>query len=174
MPYVGEITMFACGFAPLNYVSCNGQQMPIQRNTALFSIIGVIYGGNGTTTFQVPNLAGTSPMSAGQGPGLSPRDLGETGGDVQVVLNSDQLAMHSHSPAAVSGANVATPANDVWSNPGNQRPIPNFYATQMTNPQPLNPALIGSIGGGGPHNNLMPFLVTTIAICTAGEFPSHG
>ena len=174
MPYLGEITLFACGFAPTNFVSCNGQLMPIQRNTALFSIIGVTYGGNGTTNFEVPNLAGVSPMGAGQGPGLSPRDLGETGGEISVVLSRDQLAMHSHHPAAIAGAKVATPANDVWSNPGNQKPIPNFYATQMTNPQSLNPGLIGAIGGGGGHNNLMPFLVVTTAICTAGEFPPHG
>lgn len=166
--------MFACGFAPLGYASCNGQVMSIARNTALFSITGVTYGGNGTTTFDVPNLAGTSPMGAGQGPGLSPRDLGEAGGEVSVQLNSNELALHSHHPAAVSGANVATPAGDVWSNPANQRPTPNFYATQMTNPQVMNPNLIGSIGGGLPHNNLMPFLVVTIGICTQGEFPPHG
>ena len=166
--------MFACGFAPTNYISCNGQLLPIQRNTALFSIIGVTYGGNGVSTFQMPNFAGTSPMGAGQGPGLSPRDLGEMGGEVQVILNANQMAIHSHHPAAISGANVATPANDVWSNPGNQKPIPDFYASQMTNPQPLNSGLIGATGGGGGHNNLMPFLVVTMSICTAGDFPPHG
>ena len=166
--------MFACGFAPLSFVSCNGQLMPIQQNTALFSIIGVTYGGNGVNAFQMPNFAGQSPMSAGQGPGLSPRDLGENGGEITVRLNADELAAHSHHPAALGGANVASPAGDIWSNPGNQKPIPKFYASQMTNPQALNTGLIGSIGGGGAHNNLMPFLVVTMTICTAGEFPQRG
>lgn len=166
--------MFACGFAPRDFASCNGQVLPIQKNTPLFSVCGVTYGGNGTSTFQLPNLAGQSPMSAGQGPGLSPRELGESGGEAMAHLNADQLALHSHHPAALGGANVATPANDIWSNPGNERPVPNFYASQMTNPQAMSPGLIGSIGGGGPHNNLMPFLVVTIGICTSGEFPPHG
>ena len=166
--------MFACGFAPNYFAGCNGQLMPIQRNVQLFSIIGVTYGGNGVSTFQMPDFAGRSPLSAGQGPGLSPRDLGEIGGETTVRLSADELAIHSHHPAALGGANVATPASDVWSNPGNQKPIPNFYASQMTNPQALTAGLIGSVGGGGDHNNLMPFLVVTMTICTAGELPQHG
>lgn len=166
--------MFACGFTPIGYAGCNGGLLPIQQNAALFSILGTTYGGNGTTNFGLPNLAGISPMSAGQGPGLSPRDLGETGGEVSVTLNSNEMALHSHNPAAVSGATVPSPANDVWSNPGNQRPVPNFYATQMTNPQALNPNLIGVNGSGMPHNNLMPFLVVTIGVCTVGEYPPRG
>lgn len=166
--------MFACGFAPRDYVRCDGALMPIQRQTALFSITGVTYGGNGTTNFQVPNLIGQSPMSAGQGPGLSPRFLGENGGETLAHLNADQLAIHSHHPAALPGANVASPANGVWSDPGNERPVPNFFASQMTNPQALNATLIGNTGGGLPHNNLMPFLVVTIGICIAGEYPPHG
>lgn len=174
MPYIGEITLFACGFAPMGYVSCNGQLMPIQQNPTLFSIIGTEFGGNGTTNFEVPNFAGVSPMSAGQGPGLSPRALGESGGETTVILNSNELAIHSHHPAALAGANAATPLNDVWSNPGNERPIPKFYASQMTNPQAMAADLIGSTGGGLGHNNLMPFLVTTMALCTQGEFPQRG
>ncbi|HWB92486.1 MAG TPA: tail fiber protein [Puia sp.] len=174
MPYLGEITMFACGFTPNYFTGCNGQLLPIPRNTALFSLIETTYGGNGTTTFAMPDLGGVSPLGAGQGPGLSPRDLGEKGGESYVVLNADQMASHSHHPAALSGAKIATPANDVWSNPGNERPIPSFYASQMVNPQAMNTGLIGATGGGGPHNNLMPFLVVTIGICTAGEFPPHG
>ena len=166
--------MFACGFAPRDFFTCNAQILPIQRNTALFSILGTTFGGNGQSTFQLPDLGGCSPMHPGQGSGLSPRDLGEVGGEPTVVLNSNELAMHSHNPAAVASANVASPNGSVWSNPGNERPVPNFFASQMVNPQALNTGLIKSIGGNLPHNNLMPYLAVTICVCSSGEYPPHG
>ncbi len=166
--------MFGCGFAPRDFISCNGQVLPIQRNTALFSLLGTTYGGNGVSTFQLPDLGGISPMHSGQGNGLSPRVLGETGGEAQVPLNISQLAMHSHNPSATTKPVSQTPGGKVWSGPENAKPAPNYFASQMTNPQALNPALIGSTGGTLPHNNLMSYLVTTIGICVAGEFPPHG
>src|ERR1700722_17038897 len=100
MPYLGEITMFACGFAPVNWATANGQLLPIKQNTGLFSVLQTYYGGNGVTTFGLPNLGGFSPMHWGQGDGLSARTIGETGGVTQVVLNYDQMAAHSHNPSA--------------------------------------------------------------------------
>ena len=166
--------MFGCGFAPNNYISCNGQVLAIQPNLALFSLLGTTYGGNGVSTFQLPDLGGMSPMHAGTGSGLSPRDLGETGGEAQVVLNASQMAMHSHNPAATTKPVSQTPGGDVFSNPENAKPAPNYFASQMTNPQALNATLIGSTGSGFPHNNLMSFLVVTFGVCVAGEFPPHG
>jgi len=166
--------MFACGFAPNGFYPANGGILPIQRNTALFALYGVTYGGNGVSTFQLPDLGGNLPMHPGQGNGLSLRELGEYGGSPTVTLNSSQLAMHSHNPAALPGAKVATPAGSVWSNPGNERPVPNFFASKMVNPQALNASLIGSIGGNLPHNNLMPYVAITFGICSTGEFPPHG
>lgn len=166
--------MFGCSFAPRNYFTCNGQLLPISGNTALFSLLGTTYGGNGVNIFELPDLGGISPMHAGQGQGLSPRDLGETGGEPQVTINNAQMAIHSHHPAAVAKPVSQTPGGEVFSNPENSKPAPPYFASQMTNPQAFNSALIGMAGDGLPHNNLMPFLVVTICICVAGEFPPHG
>jgi microcystin-dependent protein len=174
MPYLGEITMFACGFAPANWATANGQLLPIQQNTGLFGLIQTYYGGNGVSTFALPDLGGFSPMHWGQGNGLSARAIGETGGVTQVFLNYDEMAAHSHNPGAALPAASQSPTGEVWSSPGEVRPAPNFYASQMVNPQPMIPTLIGNAGGTLAHNNQMPYLAVTICIALAGETPPHG
>src|SRR4051812_39647301 len=115
-PYLGEIRIFAGNFPPVNWAFCNGQLLPIQANTALFSILGVQYGGNGTTNFALPNLQGSVPIGAGAGPGLSPRPVGEIGGSATVTLTSNQIPTHTHAPqACAADGSVATAAGNVWS-----------------------------------------------------------
>ena len=150
--------MFACNFPPRGWINCNGQFLPVQGYTALFGVIGTNFGGNGTSNFRIPALGDKSPLGAGQGAGLSPRKIGQTGGTNQVLLNASQLASHSHTPAASIKGTTANPAGGVWAAQGDVRPEPNLYATAMTNPQGLA-ANVGSTGGVQSHNNLMPYQV---------------
>ena len=106
-PYVGEIRMFGGNFAPNGWALCNGQLMPISQNTALFSLLGTYYGGNGVSTFALPNLQGLAPLMMGQGPGLTPRDIGEIGGVATVTLLQSQIPAHTHTPTGSSSAGTA-------------------------------------------------------------------
>jgi microcystin-dependent protein len=164
MPYLGQITIFACNFAPRNWINCNGQFLPTQGYRALYNVIGTSFGGNGSANFRIPALGDLSPLGAGTGPGLSPRLIGQTGGLPQVPLNIDQLAAHAHAPAATTKGTTENPANAVWATIGNVRPEPNLYANAMTNPQAMTAGNIGSTGGTLPHNNLMPFQVLNLCM----------
>src|SRR5260370_34205681 len=114
-PFVGEIRQFGFNFAPTGGAMCNGQLLPISQNTALFSILGTTYGGDGKSTFALPNLQGCVPMGAGAGPGLSPRDLGETGGSEAVTLLASEMPVHTHAAACNSGdGNRYGPGDPVW------------------------------------------------------------
>ena len=113
-PFVAEIRIFAGNFAPTGWALCNGQLMPISQNTALFSLLGTTYGGDGKSTFALPNLQGSAPMQQGQGPGLSLRDLGEIGGEQSVTLLQSEMPAHSHSAQGSTGSNQTTPANNAW------------------------------------------------------------
>src|SRR5258707_3917634 len=124
MAYIGEIRMFSCKFAHLGWASCNGAFLPIRAYPGLFSVIGTTYGGNGSTTFALPNLAALVAMHFGAGPGLTPRVIGQTGGEPVVMLNADQLAVHSHAPAATTPATNTLPTGGIWSSPGTVRPLP--------------------------------------------------
>ena len=164
MAYLGQISIFACNFAPNGWAQCNGQVLPIPANQGLFQVLGTTYGGNGRSTFGLPQLANVSPLGAGNGPGLSPRVNGATGGERVVALNASQLAVHSHNPGAVVVGTAANPANAVWAQVGNVRPAPQIYAKSMVNPQLLTAGIVGSTGSGTPHNNLMPYQVVNICI----------
>jgi microcystin-dependent protein len=164
MPYLGQITMFACNFAPSGWINCNGQFLPIQGYPALYSVIGLNFGGNGTSNFRVPSMGDVTPLGAGPGPGLSPRKIGDRGGYSIVSLNADQLAVHSHTPAATTKGTTQNPTAGVWATIGNVRPEPNLYATDMTNPQLMAAGILGSAGGVQPHNNLMPYQVVNICM----------
>src|SRR5579864_1996010 len=113
-PFVAEIRIFTGNFAPTGWVQCNGQLMPISQNTALFSLLGTTYGGNGTSNFAIPNLQGCAPMQAGQGPGLSLRDLGETGGEPTVTLLQTEMPAHTHGVLGDSGTGAASPVGNAW------------------------------------------------------------
>src|SRR3954469_12563597 len=113
-PFVAEIRIFAGNFAPTGWALCNGQLMPISQNTALFSLLGTTYGGDGKSTFALPNLQGSAPMQQGQGRGLSLRDLGEIGGEQSVTLLQSEMPAHSHNAQGSTGSNQTTPVNNAW------------------------------------------------------------
>ena len=171
-PFVAEIRIFPFNFAPKGWAWCNGQLLPISQNTALFSLLGTTYGGDGKSTFALPDLEGRAPMHPGQGPGLSLHDLGETGGSETVTLLESEMPAHSHTLRAVSQpGDLADPtgrsiARGSAGNP--YQSITNQNIVQMA-PQTLAPA-----GGDQPHNNLQPFLTFYFNIAMQGVFPPRG
>lgn len=171
--YLGEIRLFAGNFAPDGWMSCEGQLLPIQRYTALFSIIGATYGGNGTTNFALPDLRGAVPVGQGQGPGLTMRDLGESGGAAAVALTPDQMPAHNHLAAGSTGNGSSnSPAGAVWAqdSTGGRPPVPSMlYAAQGDTA--ISPAALQPSGQGAPHNNMQPYLPVRFIICMNGEFP---
>lgn len=171
--YLGEIRMFAGNFPPKDWALCNGSILPIQRYTALFSLLGTSFGGNGTSTFALPNLGDTVPMGTGSAPGLSPRVIGETGGAAGVALNTGQMAPHSHAPATFPGAGQeASPEAAVWATStgrDNQYTVP----SATSKPDVTMGALFGSAGGSVPHENRAPYLAVTYIICLNGIFPQR-
>jgi microcystin-dependent protein len=169
-PFVAEIRIFPFNFAPKGWAVCNGQLMPISQNTALFSLLGTTYGGDGKSTFALPNLQGSAPMQPGQGPGLSLYDLGQEGGAASVSLLQSEMPAHSHNvmaDAADSG-NVQEPSPQVVlarSNPFIYKAPPVTDAASMAF-QAISPS-----GGGLPHNNMQPYLTFTFCIALQGVFP---
>lgn len=172
-PFVAEIRIFAGNFAPKGWALCNGQLMPISQNTALFSLLGTTYGGDGKSNFALPNLQGSAPMNAGQGPGLSLRSLGETGGEQTVTLLQTEMPVHSHSAQGATGSNQATPVNNAWAS-GQKLGGGNIYTASnaATNVQ-MNPSALSIVGGNLPHNNMPPFLGLTFIIALQGVFPAR-
>jgi microcystin-dependent protein len=170
-PFVAEIRIFAGSFAPTAWALCDGQVLPISQNTALFSLLGTTYGGNGTTNFALPNMQGCAPMQAGQGPGLTPRNLGETAGEQNVTLLQSEMPAHSHSAQCVASQTSATssPANSLWC--GMQRGFGTAYAA--TNAVAMNPLGTSVVGGSLPHNNMPPYLGVTFIIALQGIFPAR-
>jgi microcystin-dependent protein len=168
-PFVAEIRIFPFSFAPKGWAFCNGQLLPISQNTALFSLLGTTYGGNGQSTFALPDLQGSAPMHPGQGPGLSLHDLGETGGTDFVTLLVSEIPAHTHSMMAST------------QDGGDSHPQQNLlaqgigigqYTDQNTGPfANLNPIALQVAGGDLPHNNLMPYLTLSFCIALQGVFP---
>ncbi|MFY2556326.1 phage tail protein [Corallococcus terminator] len=170
-PFVGEIVMFAGNFAPRGWAFCQGQILPIAQNTALFSLLGTTYGGNGTTTFALPDLRGRYPMQPGQGPGLSPRTLGEQGGAETVTLISTQMPAHNHTLNVSSQqGDTETPIGVVLATDSTATVL-NYRAAPIDGT--MNPAAIGIAGGNQPHNNMSPFLAINFIIAMEGVFPSR-
>lgn len=170
-PYLGEIKIVAFNFAPKNWALCNGQQLSIQQNTALFSLLGTMYGGNGVTTFALPNLQSRVPIHFGQGPGLSNYTQGEVGGAETVTLNSTQLPQHTHLLNGTTGtANKRPPAGHTFA--ADTASIANFYAAPA-NQVALAAPSVTTAGGNQPHSNLQPYLAVLFCICLAGVFPSR-
>jgi microcystin-dependent protein len=166
-PFVAEIRIFPFNFAPKGWAWCNGQLLPISQNTALFSLLGTTYGGNGKSNFALPDLMGRAPMHPGQGPGLSLHDLGETGGAETVALLESEIPAHSHAFNA-SQADALEPA------PGAQLFATgigvSMYATPGS-PAALAPNALAPAGGGQPHNNMQPYLTFYFCIALQGVFP---
>ncbi|HLT43408.1 MAG TPA: tail fiber protein [Luteimonas sp.] len=177
-PYIGEIQLFGFDFAPRHWAYCNGAIVPIQQNTALYALLGTVYGGNGTTTFALPNLASRAACGQGQGPGLSPRFAGETFGARTATLGADQAPQHAHAVSAWSqsaaGSGSAAPVADgglslLTGGTGTRTYIASPLDTRLS-PAMLSPAT----GGSEPHDNVQPSLGLNFSIALQGVFPSFG
>ena len=168
-PFVAEIRIFGFNFAPKGWAQCNGQLLPLSQNTALFSLVGTYYGGDGKSNFGLPNLQGSAALHPGQGPGLSLYDLGQTGGTETLTLLESEMPAHSHAGRAIAPAT----ANQDDASPNvmlAQVTGANIYTTS-NNLQPLAPQALTPIGGSLPHNNLQPYLVLNFCIALQGVFP---
>jgi len=173
-PFLGEIKMFCGNFAPRGYALCNGQMLSIAQNSALFSILGTTFGGNGTTTFGLPNLQGTVPMHWGTAPSGTAYSLGQVGGAENVTLINSQMPSHTHG-AMGSNANgeLPSPAGGVWATPlDSQGAAGTAYVNTPPN-SAMAPTAIGLSGGSQAHENRQPFLCVTFIIATEGIFPSR-
>jgi microcystin-dependent protein len=172
-PFIGAITMFGGNFAPRSYAFCNGQILSIAQNTALFSILGVTYGGDGRVTFALPNLQGRFPMHWGSGPGLTPRVLGEQSGAETVTLLSTQMPAHNHTPVGLAAnGSQSNPTNATWGTTGTPRVPNSLYSSAAPNVQ-MNANAVGLTGGNQAHENMSPFLAITFIIATQGIFPAR-
>lgn len=168
-PFVGEIRMFAGNFAPRGWAFCDGQLLAVSQNDALFSLLGTIYGGDGRTTFGLPDLRGRIPIHAGSGPGLSPRRLGGKAGAENVTLTVNQLPSHTHTPRGAStGTGQASPVGNL---PGADRVA--IYTTSQDRPETLQTGIVSKVGGSRSHTNLMPFLCINFIIALFGIYPSR-
>ncbi len=166
-PFVAEIRIFPFNFAPKGWAWCDGQLLPLSQNTALFSLLGTTYGGNGTSNFALPDLQGSFPMHPGQGPGLSLHDLGERSGSETVTLLESEMPAHLHAVNTVSGAaSVATPSSAVMLGGAPTRPYSNENANAA-----MSGVALGVAGGGQPHNNMPPYLTFYFNIALQGVYP---
>jgi len=174
-PFVAEIRIFAGNFAPTGWALCDGQLMPISQNTALFSLLGTTYGGDGKSTFGLPNLQGQGPMFWGQGPGLSNRDIGESGGSQNVTLLTSEIPAHTHQVQATAVAGTtSSPTDGIWAVAGSRRAPTSLYSTTAAAGTTMSPQALATSGGGLPHNNMPPYLTLTFIIALQGVFPSRG
>lgn len=167
-PFVAEIRIFPFNFAPKGWAWCDGQLLPLSQNTALFSLLGTTYGGDGKSNFALPDLQGRAPMHPGQGPGLSLHDLGETGGSETVTLLESEIPAHAHAlTASQADGNTGSPAGQlVASGIGI-----NMYAQASGSTTQLNPSAVAPAGGDMPHNNLQPYLTCYFCIALQGVYP---
>jgi microcystin-dependent protein len=172
-PFVAEIRIFTGNFAPRGWAQCNGQLMAISQNTALFSLLGTTYGGDGKSTFALPNLQGSAPMQQGQGPGLSLRDLGELGGQTNVTLLQTEMPAHAHVvQAATGGGGSSDPTNNAWAS--GAKGLGDLYSPSGNNNVQMSPQAVSISGGSLPHNNMMPYLGLMFIIALQGVFPARG
>lgn len=170
-PFVAEIRIFPFNFAPKGWAWCDGQLLPLSQNTALFSLLGTTYGGDGKSNFALPDLQGRAPMHPGQGPGLSLHDLGETGGSETVTLLESEIPAHSHAlNASKVDALERIPAGQLVAN--GVGGVAAFAAPGALTP--FSPSALTPAGGDQPHNNLQPYLTFYFCIALQGVFPPRG
>ena len=163
-PFIGEIRMFAGNFAPVGWAFCDGSIIPIDQNDALFNLIGTTYGGDGQTTFALPNLQSRVPVHVG--PGFA---LGQSGGVESVTLTTSQIPAHSHVPLCNTAVGTAQgPDGAFWALPSSGT----IYSTAAPT-LPMSPSAVGSSGGSQPHDNMLPFLVINFILSLFGVFPSQ-
>ncbi len=188
--FIGEIRPFAFGFVPLGWLPCNGSALPISQYSVLYSIIGTIYGGNGTTSFNLPNLSGITPVGSGNSPSTGNWPLGGQTGAESVTLAANEIPAHNHAvvmdvvsnPAGIQSNTLATPVgNSSWlthpltiTGPDHATPIPSMTPSTAGNPDTtLNQSTVGVAGGGMPHENRQPYLAIQYCICNEGTYPPH-
>lgn len=166
-PFVAEIRMFGFNFAPKGWAFCDGQLLPISQNTALFALLGTYYGGDGKATFALPNLQGSVPIGVGQGPGLTPRDLGESGGAEAVSLTQAEIPAHTHVLA------VSEDRTDELTSPSGKLPPGGGVDMYASGPglAQMSPHAVAPTGIGAPHDNMMPHLHLNFCIALQGIFP---
>jgi len=170
-PFVAEIRIFPFNFAPKGWAWCDGQILPLSQNTALFSLLGTTYGGDGKSNFALPNLQGSAPMQWGQGPGLSLRDLGEQSGTETVTLLESEIPSHTHRPikANTDGGDQNPPTGNVWSLGGAILGL-KLYNSGGAGPI-MHPAALSMVGSSFPHNNMSPYLTLYFNIALQGVYP---
>ncbi len=175
--YLGEIKPFGFQFAPKGWALCAGQLLSIAQNTALFSLLGTTYGGNGVTTFQLPDLRGRTPITPGQAPGGSPYTLGETGGVETVTLLSTQMPMHNHTFSGTLQPGSKKPvANGIFADDDDTTQTVEYFAAYNAPGSvltPLNAVTLGTAGSSQPHSNMQPYLVINYCIALVGIYPSR-
>lgn len=169
-PFIGEIKMFAGTFAPRGWALCDGQLMSISQNSALFSLLGTTYGGDGRTTFALPDLRGRLPMHAGSGPGLSSKQIGQRGGSENEILTLNHLPSHTHTANALDKpGDRSTPEAAHWAATSSGSPN---YSDTLPDVN-MNAGILTSAGGSQSHSNLMPFTCVNFIIALFGVFPSR-
>jgi microcystin-dependent protein len=173
-PFLAEVIMFAGNFAPRGWAFCQGQILSIAQNTALFSLLGTTYGGNGQTTFALPDLRGRVPVGTGQGPGLPSVNLGEVSGEPTHTLINTEMPAHNHAAQASgvsAGGNSGSPGGGTWASSSNRDAI--YSNTAPDSPMAGGNIAVGIAGGSQPHNNMQPYLGINYIIAIAGIFPSR-
>lgn len=172
-PFVAEIRIFPFNFAPKGWAWCDGQLIPLSQNTALFSLLGTTYGGNGKSNFALPDLQGRAPMQPGQGPGLSLHDLGETGGSETVSLLESEIPSHSHTLRANSDFGDTQIPSSNRSLARSQNAVA-YQSNTTQNLTGMSGQALAPAGGDQPHNNMMPYLTFYFCIALQGVFPPRG
>lgn len=170
--YMGVIKMFIGDYAPEGYLMCQGQELQISQYNALFALIGTQYGGDGVRTFKLPDLRSRFPIGMGQGPGLSPKQLGNIGGVENVTLTADEIPQHNHS---LNGINGSGDSQFIRDNYLTNSAANNFYGVKSAIERtiPMNAASIGATGGGKAHYNMPPFITVNFIICVQGYYPQR-
>ncbi len=176
-PFLAQMIIFAGNFAPKGWAFCDGQLLPISQNTALFSLLGTDFGGDGRSNFALPNLQGSAPMHAGGGGssgGLTSRSIGESGGVTEVTLDAAEMPGHGHTVGGVAATGTTTdPVRGVWAQAQvGRRPLPTYTAPGGST-QDMAPQAISTVGSSGPHPNLQPYLTMNFVIALQGVYPSR-
>ena len=169
-PFVAEIRILPFNFAPKGWAFCDGQILPLSQNTALFSLLGTTYGGDGKSTFALPDLQGNAPIHAGQGPGLSLYDLGQSGGSDTITLLQSEIPVHSHAMFNAPTI-VAADSNICTGNSMGKSSQGNAYIPSSGNFVQLSPSALTPAGGSLPHNNMQPYLTLNFCIALQGVYP---
>jgi microcystin-dependent protein len=170
--FLGEIRAVGFNFAPQGWALCNGQLLPISQNTALFSLLGVNFGGDGRSTFGLPNLQGNAPMDQGNGAGLSQRTMGETEGSTAVTLLTSEMPSHNHIAANAAASTSEAPATNVVFG-GGGRGKPEAFGTPSASVAPMSAQALAVTGGSQPHNNMPPYVTLNFIIALQGIFPAR-